>query len=60
MQRSMFGLEGKWEEKMVGIDNFSPSPPKLNPSKFGRKYEGQEGLLLAISNKITLALMFIF
>lgn len=59
MQRkTVFGLEGRREEKMVGFGNFSLGLPKLNFSKLGRKYEGKVGLLLTVLEKITPASMF--
>ena len=59
MQRkTVFGLEGRREEKMVGFGNFSLGLSKLNFSKLGRKYEGKVGLLLTVLEKITPASMF--
>lgn len=33
MQRSVFGLEGKWEENMVEVGNFSPRLTKTQNTK---------------------------
>ena len=58
MQRkTMFGLEGKWKEKMVGLGNFSLGHQNSISSNWGENTKEKKDYSLLFQKKIALALL---